>query len=229
MRRWRAPRRSSGRPRSCSTSIPATPRRSSSAVRSGCGCTRCSRTSACRASPRPRARRGCSCMCRSTRRAVDYEQTKRFAKAVAELLEREEPDLVVSRMTKARRTGKVLIDWSQNDRRKTTVCVYSLRAGDRPTVSTPVDWEEVRDGLGRRRPRHAVVPVGRGARASGRARGSVRTGALPDAGASPALIHRGRSRPPEGRLSRSPPRRPAAPSAGRRASPRRRRRAHSCA
>jgi bifunctional non-homologous end joining protein LigD len=46
-------------------------------------------------------------------------------------------------MTKARRTGRILIDWSQNDRRKTTVCVYSLRAGERPTASTPVSWEEV--------------------------------------------------------------------------------------
>jgi bifunctional non-homologous end joining protein LigD len=73
-----------------------------------------------------------------------YEQTKSFAKAVAELLASTEPDLVVSRMTKARRTGKVLIDWSQNDRRKTTVCAYSLRAGERPTVSTPVEWDEVR-------------------------------------------------------------------------------------
>jgi bifunctional non-homologous end joining protein LigD len=72
-----------------------------------------------------------------------YEQTKAFAKAVAELLASTEPDLVVSRMTKARRTGKVLIDWSQNDQRKTTVCAYSLRAGERPTVSTPVEWEEV--------------------------------------------------------------------------------------
>jgi len=74
---------------------------------------------------------------------VTYDQTKPFAKAVAELLARAEPDLVVSRMTKTRRTDRVLIDWSQNDRRKTTVCVYSLRAGDRPTVSTPVAWEEV--------------------------------------------------------------------------------------
>ncbi|HEY4917263.1 MAG TPA: hypothetical protein VIH92_10150, partial [Solirubrobacteraceae bacterium] len=62
----------------------------------------------------------------------------------AETLEAAQPDLVVSRMTKARRTGKVLIDWSQNDAKKTTVCVYSLRALERPTVSTPVDWEEVR-------------------------------------------------------------------------------------
>ncbi len=78
---------------------------------------------------------------------VTYEHTKLFAKAVAEVLEHREPELVVSRMTKARRTGKVLIDWSQNDRRKTTVSVYSLRAGERPTVSTPVEWEEVRATL----------------------------------------------------------------------------------
>jgi bifunctional non-homologous end joining protein LigD len=75
---------------------------------------------------------------------VGYERTKPFAKAVAELFESSEPELVVSRMTKARRTGKVLIDWSQNDAKKTTVCAYSLRASERPTVSTPLDWDEVR-------------------------------------------------------------------------------------
>ncbi len=76
---------------------------------------------------------------------VTYEcGTKDFARAVAELLEREEPDLVVSRMTKALRPGKVLVDWSQNDEHKTTVNVYSLRAKDRPTVSTPITWDEVR-------------------------------------------------------------------------------------
>jgi bifunctional non-homologous end joining protein LigD len=75
---------------------------------------------------------------------VTYERTKPFAKAVAELLESSEPELVVSRMTKTRRTGRVLIDWSQNDAKKTTVCAYSLRATERPTVSTPVDWDEVR-------------------------------------------------------------------------------------
>jgi bifunctional non-homologous end joining protein LigD len=74
-----------------------------------------------------------------------YAQTKPFAKAVAELLAGAEPDLVVSRMTRARRTGKVLIDWSQNDAKKTTVCVYSLRATERPTASTPLAWEEVRE------------------------------------------------------------------------------------
>ncbi len=76
-----------------------------------------------------------------------YEQTKPFAKAVAELLESEEPELVVSRMTKARRGGRVLIDWSQNDAKKTTVCAYSLRARPRPTASTPLGWEEVQQAL----------------------------------------------------------------------------------
>jgi bifunctional non-homologous end joining protein LigD len=77
---------------------------------------------------------------------VTYDATKPFAKAVAELLEREEPDLVVSRQTKTLRRGKVLVDWSQNDEHKTTVNVYSLRARDRPTVSTPLTWDEVREG-----------------------------------------------------------------------------------
>jgi bifunctional non-homologous end joining protein LigD len=73
-----------------------------------------------------------------------FAQTKAFAKAVAELLAREEPELVVARQTKAARTGKVLVDWGQNDVNKTTVNAYSLRALARPTVSTPVTWEEVR-------------------------------------------------------------------------------------
>jgi bifunctional non-homologous end joining protein LigD len=72
-----------------------------------------------------------------------YEQTRPFAKAVAETLERKFPKQVVSRMTKSRRQGKVLIDWSQNDRHKTTVSAYSLRARERPTVSTPLAWDEV--------------------------------------------------------------------------------------
>ena len=76
---------------------------------------------------------------------ADYDATKTFARTVAELLEREEPDLVVSRMTKALRPGKVFVDWSQNDYAKTTVSVYSLRARERPTVSTPVTWDEVRE------------------------------------------------------------------------------------
>ncbi len=72
-----------------------------------------------------------------------YEETKGFAHAVARLLEQRHPDLVVERMTKSLRGGKVLVDWSQNDRNKTTVCAYSLRARARPTVSTPLRWTEV--------------------------------------------------------------------------------------
>jgi bifunctional non-homologous end joining protein LigD len=75
---------------------------------------------------------------------VTYEHTKPLAHAVADLLERRRPELVVSAMAKTERTGKVLIDWSQNDAHKTTVSVYSLRAREHPTVSTPVQWSEVR-------------------------------------------------------------------------------------
>lgn len=75
---------------------------------------------------------------------VTYAQTKPLARTIAEVLEQAEPDLVVSRMTKSLRPGKVLVDWSQNDPHKTTVSVYSLRARERPTVSTPVTWDEVR-------------------------------------------------------------------------------------
>jgi bifunctional non-homologous end joining protein LigD len=81
---------------------------------------------------------------------VTYEDTKPFARAVAELLEKQHPKQVVSRMTKSLRPGKVLIDWSQNDEHKTTVNVFSLRAKERPTVSTPVSWEEV-EAASRRR------------------------------------------------------------------------------
>ena len=77
-----------------------------------------------------------------------YGQTKPFSQAVAQALERAEPGLVVSRMTKSLRVGKVLVDWSQNTRSKTTVAVYSLRARETPTVSTPVTWEEVEAGAG---------------------------------------------------------------------------------
>src|SRR6202162_6164089 len=72
-----------------------------------------------------------------------YEQTKSFARAIARLLEQEHPELVVSDMKKAVRTNKVFVDWSQNDEHKTTISVYSLRAREHPTVSTPVTWEEV--------------------------------------------------------------------------------------
>ena len=72
-----------------------------------------------------------------------YNHTKDFARMVAQHLEREHPHLVVAKMAKKLRAGKVFIDWSQNDEHKTTVCVYSLRARDIPSVSTPVTWDEV--------------------------------------------------------------------------------------
>jgi bifunctional non-homologous end joining protein LigD len=74
---------------------------------------------------------------------VTYAQTKPFARAMADLLERDHPELVVSNMKKELRKNKVLVDWSQNDQHKTTVCVYSLRAKATPTASTPVTWDEV--------------------------------------------------------------------------------------
>jgi bifunctional non-homologous end joining protein LigD len=81
-----------------------------------------------------------------------YDVTKPFARALAQVLERRHPDLVVSDMRKTLRRGKVLVDWSQNDEHKTTVSVYSLRARERPTVSTPLEWEEVEAVLGSRDP-----------------------------------------------------------------------------
>lgn len=83
---------------------------------------------------------------------IGYDRTKPFAHAVAGLLEERRPELVVSRMARAERRGKVLIDWSQNDEHKTTVSVYSLRATERPRVSTPVAWDEVAECARRRRP-----------------------------------------------------------------------------
>jgi bifunctional non-homologous end joining protein LigD len=76
-------------------------------------------------------------------RRESYEKTKPFAKAIAQLLEKQTPNRVVSKMKKAERRGKVFVDWSQNHQRKTTICVYSLRAREQPTASTPVSWEEV--------------------------------------------------------------------------------------
>lgn len=78
---------------------------------------------------------------------TSYDETKPFANAIARLLEQEHPDLVVSDMKKAVRTNKVFVDWSQNDQHKTTISVYSLRAREKPTVSTPVRWEEVEQAL----------------------------------------------------------------------------------
>jgi bifunctional non-homologous end joining protein LigD len=78
---------------------------------------------------------------------TSYDITKPFAHGLARLLEHEHPELIVSEMKKEIRGGKVFVDWSQNDEHKTTVSVYSLRAREHPTVSTPVTWEEVERAL----------------------------------------------------------------------------------
>ena len=83
---------------------------------------------------------------------TSYRETKPFAHALARLLEGEHRELVVSDMKKAIRTNKVFVDWSQNDEHKTTISVYSLRARERPTVSTPVTWEEVERTLKKKDP-----------------------------------------------------------------------------
>ena len=97
-------------------------------------------------------------------------QTKPFAHAIARLLEQEHPELVVSDMKKAVRTNKVFVDWSQNDQHKTTISVYSLRAREHPTVSTPVTWEEVEQAL-KKKDANAF-----GVRSEGRARARGKDG-----------------------------------------------------
>lgn len=76
---------------------------------------------------------------------TDFERTKPFAREVALTLERDDPKGVTSNMRKDLRKGRVFVDWSQNDRHKTTVCAYSLRARGRPTVSMPVSWDELEE------------------------------------------------------------------------------------
>ena len=83
---------------------------------------------------------------------TSYEATKPFAHALARLLEDQHRELVVSDMKKELRKGKVLVDWSQNDEHKTTIAIYSLRAREQPTVSTPVKWEEVEHMLKKKDP-----------------------------------------------------------------------------
>jgi bifunctional non-homologous end joining protein LigD len=78
---------------------------------------------------------------------VTFDQTKDLSRAIAQLLEGEHGDLVTSNMSKSIRKGKVFVDWSQNDEHKTTICVYSLRAKEEPTVSTPVTWDEIENCL----------------------------------------------------------------------------------
>lgn len=79
---------------------------------------------------------------------VSFDETKDFARVVAFRMAEQFPKLVLAQNAKVLRKGKVLIDWSQNDHHKTTVCVYSLRAKERPSVSTPMTWPEVERGWG---------------------------------------------------------------------------------
>ena len=72
-----------------------------------------------------------------------HDHASSFALAVGQLLTKQHPNLVLVTMAKAQRSGKVFIDWSQNSSHKTTAAVYTLRARERPTVSTPVTWSEV--------------------------------------------------------------------------------------
>ena len=85
-----------------------------------------------------------------------YDATKLFSHALAQLLEHDHSELVLSEMSKQARAGKVFVDWSQNDEHKTTIAVYSLRARERPTVSTPVSWEEVERALKKKNARLLV-------------------------------------------------------------------------
>src|SRR5436189_2784979 len=83
--------------------------------------------------------------------AVTFDQTKDLSRALAQHLEHQHADRATSNMSKAARKGKVFVDWSQNDEHKTTICVYSLRAKEEPTVSTPVTWSEVENCLKKKR------------------------------------------------------------------------------
>jgi bifunctional non-homologous end joining protein LigD len=91
--------------------------------------------------------------------AATFDQTKALSRALGEHLEREHPKLVISKMARALREGKIFVDWSQNDEHKTTVNVYSLRAKEQPTVSTPVTWEEVENCLKKKNANLLVFPA----------------------------------------------------------------------
>jgi bifunctional non-homologous end joining protein LigD len=79
------------------------------------------------------------------RKETTFADTKTFSKAVAEILQKNYPGLVTSRMGKEYRKAKVFINWSQNDSKKTMICVYSLRAREKPMASCPLDWKELED------------------------------------------------------------------------------------
>ena len=91
------------------------------------------------------------------RKGTTFEDTKTFSKAVAEIMQKHYPDLVTARMTKENRSGKVFINWSQNDASKTMICVYSLRAREKPFVSFPLEWKEIDPLAGRGDPERLQV------------------------------------------------------------------------
>jgi bifunctional non-homologous end joining protein LigD len=91
------------------------------------------------------------------RKETTFEDTKRFSKTVAEVLQRNYPDLVTAKMAKEYRKKKVFINWSQNDSSKTMVCVYSLRAREKPFVSFPLAWEELESSAGQGDPERLQV------------------------------------------------------------------------
>ncbi len=115
---------------------------------------------------------------------VTYEKTTPFAHAIALLLEKQHPKEVVSKMTKKLRKGKIFVDWSQNTKSKTTIAVYSLRARERPTVSTPVEWDEVESALKAKKKDRLVFDVRGRPEADREARRPLR--ARPEAETAPA-------------------------------------------
>jgi len=80
---------------------------------------------------------------------ITDDDSKTFALALGQLLAARDSKRVTVNMAKAERRGRVFVDWSQNDRHKTTICAYSLRIAERPTVSTPISWDEVHETLDR--------------------------------------------------------------------------------
>jgi bifunctional non-homologous end joining protein LigD len=82
------------------------------------------------------------------RKEITFEDTKTFSKAVAGIVQKHYPDLVTARIPKKERNAKVFINWSQNDASKTMICVYSLRAREKPVVSFPLEWRELENPAG---------------------------------------------------------------------------------
>jgi bifunctional non-homologous end joining protein LigD len=92
---------------------------------------------------------------------VTFDRAKDVSRALAAVLERDDPARVTTMMRRDLRPGRVFIDWSQNDAHKTTACAYTLRALSRPSVSVPLDWTEVEDARTERHARHlAFDPAG---------------------------------------------------------------------